>query len=53
MIEAAEAVSATVYGLDGATVFAAQISAGETVLTLAPGLYIVSVDDFARRVLVK
>lgn len=53
VIEAAEAVSATVYGLDGATVFAAQISAGETVLTLAPGLYIVSVDDFARRVLVK
>lgn len=53
VVEAAEAVAANVYSLDGTTVFAARIPAGETVLDLAPGLYVVSVDDFARRVLVK
>lgn len=53
VIEADETVVATVYNIDGSTTFAGTINAGESTLTLTPGLYIVSVDDFARRVLVK
>lgn len=53
VIEADETVMASVYSLDGSTVFAAQVGVGETTLDLAPGLYVVSVDDFARRVLIK
>lgn len=53
VIEADETIVATVYNIDGSTTFAGTINAGESTLTLTPGLYIVSVDDFARRVLVK
>ena len=42
-----------VYSTDGTTRFNSAIPAGETSLDLAPGLYIVVCDDFARRVLVK
>ena len=42
-----------VYSVDGTEIYSAPISAGETALSPAPGLYIVVVRDFARRVLVK
>ena len=44
---------ATVYSIDGTELHHSLLRAGETALTLAPGLYIVVVRDFARRVLVK
>lgn len=53
VIEADEAVSATVYSTDGIEHFNGTAAAGSTPLRLAPGLYIVVVDDFSRRVVVK
>lgn len=53
VIEATERVEAVVYSLDGAEVFVGSIAPGETAFSVANGLYIVVVDDFARRVLVK
>ncbi len=44
---------ATVYSVDGTERFAGLLPAGETSLTLTPGLYIVVVRDFSRRVVVK
>ncbi|MDE6266790.1 MAG: endonuclease [Muribaculaceae bacterium] len=44
---------ATVYGVDGVARFDGLLPVGETTLNLAPGLYIVVVDNFSRRVLVK
>lgn len=52
VIEASMPVHATVSSIDGRT--AASITvAGSTALDLAPGLYIVTVDNFSRRVLIK
>lgn len=53
VIEAADSTFVSVYSLDGAEVFMGSIASGETVLNVAPGLYIVAVDNFGRRVLVK
>ncbi len=44
---------AAVYAADGTQRFAGTLTPGETALTVAPGLYVVVVRDFARRVLVK
>lgn len=44
---------ANVYGVDGTSRYASLLPAGETVLNLPAGLYIVVVRDFARRVVVK
>lgn len=44
---------ANVYGYDGTEHFAGLLPEGETTLDLAPGLYIVVVRDFSRRVIVK
>ncbi|MDE6490295.1 MAG: hypothetical protein K2L49_03965, partial [Muribaculaceae bacterium] len=43
----------TVYGVDGIVRYSAPMVSGETELDLAPGLYLVSVGDFVRRVVVK
>ena len=53
VIEADEAVDATVYALDGTVVYSGRVAQGSTTVDVASGLYIVSVDDFARRVLVQ
>lgn len=53
VIETAAPAQATVYALDGTTVFADTVAAGSVSLDLAPGLYIVSIGDFARRIVVK
>lgn len=44
---------AAVYGIDGIARYDALLPVGNTTLQLAPGLYIVVVDNFSRRVLVK
>ena len=43
----------TVYSVDGVTAYEGVLETGATHIKLAKGLYIVVVDDFARRVLVK
>ena len=53
VVEASEAVEARVYCIDGTEVFTGRIAEGTTSINVAPGLYIVAVDDFTRRVLVK
>ena len=53
IIEASEAVEANVYALDGTEVFAGTVAPGTRGIDVARGLYIVAVDGFARRVLVK
>lgn len=53
VIETVETVAATVYALDGTIVYEASVAPGTVALNLTPGLYIVSVADFARRVLVQ
>ncbi len=52
-IEASEDIHVTVYALDGTTVCDTSMKAGSCSLSVANGLYIVAVDDYARRVLVK
>ena len=42
-----------VHGVDGITYFRGRMNQGVNTLSLAPGLYIVVVEDFTRRVLVK
>jgi len=44
---------ATVYATDGTERFTGILPAGETSVSLAPGLYIVVVRDFSRRVVIK
>lgn len=44
---------ALVYGTDGITWFNDSVANGDTTITLPAGLYIVVINDFARRVLVK
>lgn len=53
VIEASEAVEARVYALDGTEVVAGRIAEGLTTFAVQPGLYIVVVDNFVRRVVVK
>lgn len=53
VIECASETDAAVYGVDGVTYHSGDIAAGETIMPLPKGLYIVSIGDFARRVLVK
>lgn len=50
----AESLEVGVYAIDGTTVFAGSLGRGEHDFgPLAPGLYIVAVDDFARRVVIR
>lgn len=48
-----ETADALVYGTDGITWFNDSVANGDTTITLPAGLYIVVINDFARRVLVK
>ncbi|MCM1441694.1 MAG: hypothetical protein NC131_21165, partial [Roseburia sp.] len=48
-----EAVTAGIYALDGTTVFYGTLSCGANTFDVAPGLYIIAVGDFARRVVVR
>jgi hypothetical protein len=52
-IELSKAENVSVYGVDGNTYYQGTLGEGTTALSLAKGLYIVVVDDFTRRVLVK
>lgn len=50
---ATDALPVAVYGMDGLTWYSGKVAAGETVVNLSTGLYIVVSGDRARRVLVK
>ncbi len=52
IIESSEPVAARVYAIDGTVVYLGRVN-GSVELNLPATLYIVAVDDFARRVLVK
>ena len=53
VIETTENITAFVYALDGTEVFVGQIAPGQKAIYLPKGLYIVAVENFGRRVLVK
>jgi len=53
VIEASEPLTVSVYAIDGTEVYVGRVAEGQTRLNLPVALYIVAVDDFARRVLVK
>lgn len=53
VVELSHDANVAVHGVDGITYFNDEMHGGNNTLNLAPGLYIVVVDDFARRVLVK
>ncbi|MDE6287698.1 MAG: hypothetical protein K2M00_02805, partial [Muribaculaceae bacterium] len=53
VVEASETLTVAVYALDGTIIYLGSVEAGETTLNVSAGLYIVAVDDFARRVVVK
>lgn len=53
VVSLSEQAEVQVYGIDGITYFNGTLNAGDNALDLAKGLYIVVVDDFSRRVLVK
>lgn len=53
VIELAKTSTVRVYGVDGITYADSRMSEGTTTMTLPAGLYIIAVDDFTRRVLVK
>lgn len=53
IVSLTEQADVQVYGIDGITYFNGTLNAGDNALDLAKGLYIVVVDDFSRRVLVK
>ncbi len=53
VIELADASTVAVYGVDGRTYEQRKFATGTTALDLPAGLYVVVVDDFSRRVLVK
>ncbi len=52
-VELGEPSHVAIHGIDGITRYNGTMSAGTNRLDLAPGLYIIVVDDFSRRVLVK
>ena len=53
IVSLTEQADVQVYGVDGITYFNGTLNVGDNALDLAKGLYIVVVDDFSRRVLVK
>lgn len=53
VVEAVQPTYVRIYALDGTAIFAATAGAGRTHIAATPGIYIVAVDDFARRVVVK
>lgn len=53
VVSLSEQAEVQVYGIDGITYFNGTLNDGDNALDLAKGLYIVVVDDFSRRVLVK
>lgn len=53
VVEAQPETMVNVYALDGTVIYSARVSAGITEIEAPAALYIVSVDDYARRVLVK
>lgn len=53
IFETSRTVSVAIYGIDGLTYHIGEVKAGASAFDLPAGLYIVSVDDFTRRVLVK
>ena len=53
LVEAKDNVDVRIYALDATEVYIGTVYEGITSFDVAPGLYIVAVDDFARRVLVK
>ena len=53
VVELATDSQVRVYGVDGIVYHNGMMGAGQTALSLPAGLYVVAVDDFARRVLVK
>ncbi len=53
VVSLTEQADVQIYGIDGITYFNGTLNAGDNALDLAKGLYIVVVDDFSRRVLVK
>jgi len=53
-VSASEALDGAIYGVDGVTYFTGKFTSGRTSFdTLQPGVYIVVVDDFARRVVIR
>lgn len=53
VVSLADSATVGIYGVDGKTYHSGELPAGESLITLPAGLYIVSVADFTRRVLVK
>lgn len=53
IVSLTEQAKVQIYGIDGITYFNGTLNAGDNALDLTKGLYIVVVDDFSRRVLVK
>ncbi len=53
VVSLTEQADVQIYGIDGITYFNGTLNAGDNALDLAKGLYIVVIDDFSRRVLVK
>ncbi|MBQ8773136.1 MAG: hypothetical protein IJZ17_01500, partial [Muribaculaceae bacterium] len=53
VVECSKSLSVLVYGADGVVYCSKILGMGENVLSLTPGLYIVSADDTIRRVLIK
>ena len=53
VVELADDANVAIHGVDGLTHFRGTMNAGENTIALPAGLYIVVVDDFSRRVLVK
>lgn len=53
IVSLTEQADVQIYGIDGITYFNGTLNAGDNALDLAKGLYIVVVEDFSRRVLVK
>ena len=53
IVSLTDASNVQVYGVDGITYFNGTLEAGDNTLDLDKGLYVIVVDDFSRRVLVK
>ncbi|MBP2690837.1 MAG: endonuclease [Muribaculaceae bacterium] len=53
IVEASSKTKAAIYGVDGITYHNGTVASGETSFNLPAGLYIVSIGDFTRRVLIK
>jgi hypothetical protein len=53
VIELNDTKDVAVHGVDGITYFRGTLESGANTMSLAKGLYVIVVDDFTRRVLVK